>query len=284
MNSGPEKNSPAHFLAADAALGCTGVCKARSRPFSNDHANAIRKLLPSKKGGKMRAAILAALISFAATCVAQNGKFVNDQYKLQKVADGVYTFIAPESDSGVVQSNCTVIIGDDAVLVVDTGQFPSLAQKMIADIKKLTAKPVRYLVNTHWHFDHVWGNGAFRDAYPGLTIISTEFTRDLVNREGPKTIKNQPEVNRKQSAELRKLAADGKLPDGRALPEDYKASLLRLADTLDHVEAEFPLTVHTPPNLGFEKEIEVDLGHRVVKTCGSGVRIQAETQRFGFPM
>ena len=69
---------------------------------------------------------------------AADGKYVNEEYDLQKVADGVYSFIAPESDSGVVQSNCTVIIGDNAVMVVDTGQFPSLAERMVADVRKLT--------------------------------------------------------------------------------------------------------------------------------------------------
>jgi glyoxylase-like metal-dependent hydrolase (beta-lactamase superfamily II) len=84
-----------------------------------------------------------------------------------------------------VQSNCTVVIGDDAVLVVDSGQFPSLASRMVADIKKLTSLPVRYLVNTHWHLDHVWGNAVFRDAYPGLAIIGTEYTRQLIDEQGP---------------------------------------------------------------------------------------------------
>ena len=55
----------------------------------------------------------------------------------------------------MVQGNCTVVIGEDAALVVDTGQFPSLARRMVADIKRLTDKPVRYTANTHWHGAHV---------------------------------------------------------------------------------------------------------------------------------
>jgi len=188
--------------------------------------------------------------------------YVNEQYTLIPVSDGVYSFIAPESDSGVVQSNCTLIIGDDSVLLVDSGQFPSLAQRMVADTKKLTPKPVRYIVNTHWHFDHVWGNGAFRDAYPGLAIISTEFTRELVESEGPKTIKNQPNVNHDQAAQFRKAVADGKFPNGPALDYDEKQFLTRLSDTLEHINAEFPNTVHTPPTIGFEKKLTINLGKR----------------------
>ncbi len=77
----------------------------------------------------MRVIGLLAALCLAANARAEN-KFVNEQYDLEKVAEGVYSFIAPESDSGVVQSNCTVIIGEDAALVVDTGQFPSLADTL----------------------------------------------------------------------------------------------------------------------------------------------------------
>ena len=212
----------------------------------------------------------ACMLMFVTACVAQNGRFVNEQYDLQKIGEGVYSFIAPDSDSGVVQSNCTLIIGENSALVVDSGQFPTLAERMVADIKKLTSKPVRYLVNTHWHFDHVWGNGVFSQHFPGLTIISTGFTRDMVEAEGPKTIVKQPSVNLQQAADIRNYAAKGKTSDGKDLPEDYKVRLLHSADTLEHINAEFPLTKHTPPNLTFTKEIEIDLGHRIVKVMWLG--------------
>lgn len=215
------------------------------------------------------ALIIALLLPLAAAAAPQE-KFVNEQYDLVKIADGVYSFIAPESDSGVVQANCTVIIGDDSVLVVDTGQFPSLAKRMVADIRRLTPKPVRYIVNTHWHFDHVWGNGVFRDAYPGVAILSTEFTRQMVESEGPKTIVKQPGVNTQQAADLRKMIADGKSPDGRPVTPERKQRIEHFASTLERINAEFPLTVHTPPTIGFEKDVTINLGKREVKVLWLG--------------
>ncbi|HTT32532.1 MAG TPA: MBL fold metallo-hydrolase [Methylomirabilota bacterium] len=213
---------------------------------------------------------LLAVFLFAGTVAAADKKFVNEEYNLEKVADGVYAFIAPESDSGVVQSNCTVVIGEDAALVADTGQFPSLAERMVADIKKLTNKPVRYIVNTHWHFDHVWGNGVFRNAYPGAAIISTEFTREMIEDQGPKVLATQPVENKKQVAQYRKMVADGKYPGGQTLSEGAIQSMTRLADTLEHIDAEFPHTVHTPPTIGFEKELTINLGKREVKVMWLG--------------
>ncbi len=59
----------------------------------------------------MRVISFLAVLLLAATTRAADAKFVNEQYDLQTISDNVYSFIAPESDSGVVQSNCTVIIG-----------------------------------------------------------------------------------------------------------------------------------------------------------------------------
>ena len=213
---------------------------------------------------------LAPLVRAADSSTALQRKFVNEEYELTQVAEGVYSFIAPESDSGVVQSNCTVVIGEEAALMVDTGQFPSLAKRMVADIKKFTSKPVRYVVNTHWHFDHVWGNGVVREAFPGVAIISTEYTRQMIEEEGPKTIKNQPGVNTQQAQELRKWISDGKLPDGRAISDAAAARLKREADTLEHINLEFPQTVHTPPAVGFQNELTINLGKREVKLMWLG--------------
>jgi cyclase len=231
-------------------------------------ASAAESKHSMRKTRRLIPFILATFVAVVAD--AAENKFVNEQYELVPIADGVYSFIAPESDSGVVQSNCTVIIGADSVLVVDTGQFPSLAQRMIADIKKLTPKLVRYIVNTHWHFDHVWGNGAFRDAYPGVAIISTEFTRQMVESEGPKTIVNQPAINAQQVADIRKFIAAGKSADGGTLSDNAKRAYTHLADTLEHVNAEFPHTSHTPPTIGFEKELTINLGRREVRIMWLG--------------
>jgi glyoxylase-like metal-dependent hydrolase (beta-lactamase superfamily II) len=214
--------------------------------------------------------VCALLLVCALAADAADGKYVNERYDLVKVADGVYSFIAPENESGVVQGNCTLIIGEEAVLVVDSGQFPSLAERMVADIKKLTPKPVRFLVNTHWHFDHVWGNATFRDAFPGLTIISTEFTREMVEEQGPKVLARQPAINKQQADDLRKMVADGKFPGGRPMPEEWKPKLTYTADTLEHINADLARTVNVPPTVGFKKELTINLGKREIKVMWLG--------------
>src|SRR4029077_6726782 len=96
---------------------------------------------------------------------------VTKTYEKVKVAAGIYAFIAEEPKSEIVSGNSVAVIGDDGVLVVDSGHFPSLTRKMIAHSRKKNEKPVRFLVNTHWHPDHLFGNYVYRETYPGVVII-----------------------------------------------------------------------------------------------------------------
>jgi cyclase len=102
----------------------------------------------------------------------------------EKVGAGVYAFISPIGITPIVSGNSLVVIGDDAVVVVDTGQFPSRARAEIAEIQRLTPLSVRYIITTHWHPDHWAGNGEFVRAYPGVSIIATENTRALSQSHG----------------------------------------------------------------------------------------------------
>lgn len=94
-------------------------------------------------------------------------------FSLHQVGKGVWAAIAlPGSHAG---SNAGFIIGDDAVLVVDSFQDPAAAQALLKVIRGKTRLPVRYLVNTHYHLDHVAGNGVYRAA--GAVILAQRNVR-----------------------------------------------------------------------------------------------------------
>lgn len=83
---------------------------------------------------------------------------------LEKLADGIYGLIAstdfPQTNPGIAICNGGIIIGSDGVLVVDPFQSEGLANLLLAQVKTLTDLPVRYVLNTHYHFDHTGGNAA----------------------------------------------------------------------------------------------------------------------------
>src|SRR6266480_5272878 len=111
-----------------------------------------------------------------------------DLFDIKPVADGVYAAISKPAYK--VNCNAAIILFDDSVLVVDTHSKPSAARALIEQIKKLTDKPVRYVVNTHFHWDHYQGNQAYPSSWPaGVEIISSEATRENIEHRGIPRVK-----------------------------------------------------------------------------------------------
>lgn len=114
----------------------------------------------------------------------------DDLFDIKPVADGVYAAIAKPAYK--VNCNAAIILLDDGVLVVDTHSKPSAARALIEQIKNLTDKPVRYVVNTHFHWDHYQGNQAYPSSWPaGVEIISSEATRANIEQRGIPRVKHE---------------------------------------------------------------------------------------------
>ena len=100
--------------------------------------------------------------------------------RMEKIADGVYAIIHDNATEDWPNSNTGVIVGDDGVLVVDATYLPSRARADIALIRQVTNRPVKYLVITHLHRDHTGGTSAYRDAFPGVAVVSGPSTREFI--------------------------------------------------------------------------------------------------------
>lgn len=97
-------------------------------------------------------------------------------FDLKQVGPGVYAAIdGPEHKAG---SNAGFIIGDDGVLVVDSFFNEDAARALVGEIRRLTSKPIRYVVNTHYHADHTGGDQVLREA--GAIIIAHRSVRGWV--------------------------------------------------------------------------------------------------------
>jgi cyclase len=103
-----------------------------------------------------------------------------DLFEFKKVADGVYAAVAAATYK--VNSNAAVILTNDGVVVVDSHSKPSAARAVYADIQKVTKKPVRKIVNTHFHWDHWQGNEVYRAANPELEILASQRTQENLTK------------------------------------------------------------------------------------------------------
>ena len=133
------------------------------------------------------------LLLFPALIAAQNAA----DFTLKKVAENIYAGINP--DGGKAGSNAGFVVGKNAVLVVDTFIAPAPAQQLVAEIRKATNLPVKYVVNTHYHLDHTGGNGVFADA--GAVIIAQRNVRAWERTENLKFFGPSPSAEQKARVE-----------------------------------------------------------------------------------
>lgn len=101
--------------------------------------------------------------------------YEGDAFTFHKVRDDIY--LAVGTGNLTVVSNASIVINDEDVLVVDSHTTPAGAWALLRELRRITSKPVRYVINTHFHVDHVHGN----QIYPSnVEIIAHEFTREMI--------------------------------------------------------------------------------------------------------
>jgi len=109
----------------------------------------------------------------------------------------------PAAKSDESGSNAGFMIGSDSVLVVDTFENPAAAQKLLATIRQKTTLPVRFVVNTHYHLDHVAGNGVFAAA--GATVLAQQNVRRWERTENLKFFGDKITAEQRSSVETLRL-------------------------------------------------------------------------------
>lgn len=106
-------------------------------------------------------------------------------FAVEKVADGVYALIRREPASFWFNANNVFIIGKNDVIVVDSNLTVGYTKEVIAALREITDKPVKYVINTHWHEDHIIGNRAYREAFPNVKFVGHRSTlKDLAEIGG----------------------------------------------------------------------------------------------------
>jgi cyclase len=182
-------------------------------------------------------------------CCAHEGPTAGDaRFDLRRVADGVHVAVAAPAYK--VNSNTAIIESDGGVVIVDTHSKPSAARVIVEHVRELTKTPVRFVVNTHFHWDHWHGNEVYPAAYPGAEIITNQLTREAMVRKGLKRIQDHVRQVPAEVARLRSDLAAATTPEQRArLQAD-----LRLAESyLAEVRALKPAL----PTMAFERTMKL---------------------------
>jgi cyclase len=190
----------------------------------------------------------------------------SDYFNVKLVAPGVWALIVKPPKGSIAVSNAAVIELGDKLLVVDSHLSPSAAREAARVIAALTGnKPVRYLVNTHWHPDHVQGNSTYSSAFPGaIDIISHVNTRrDILALEIP-FLKDQKIQLPKQIADMKLQLANGVL-DGKPMTAEQKRRVEAQLVQSEALAREIANLEISLPTLTLERSMSVYGGNRQVR-------------------
>jgi glyoxylase-like metal-dependent hydrolase (beta-lactamase superfamily II) len=202
---------------------------------------------------------------------AESPPVQDPEIEVARVADGVYAVLrAQHPDEQPGHSNSVIIINDADVVVVDATRMPSQARKILRVVRSLTDKPVRTLIHTHWHDDHVYGNQAFVEAFPDIQIVAQRNAReDMLAISLPRNLagyKKDYPAYIAQIDERLKQAASGAQP----LSLERRGQLERIATRIRREIAELPTLHPVVPNVVFDTTLTLFRGNREIQILHFG--------------
>lgn len=185
-------------------------------------------------------------------------------FDVEKLADGVYAIVRHDPIAFVNNANSLVVVGDSGVLVVDA-QFTRMAtNQTIGAIRKITTKPVRYVVNTHWHDDHVAGNQVYRDSFPNVRFISQIHTREDLVALGAPNRRGTWDAVTPFTGRFERLLAQGLGGDSTPVVPLERSALQNVIDVGRQYLAERDGFRETLADTTFTTSMTLDLGHKRV--------------------
>ncbi len=203
-----------------------------------------------------RRALLALVVALLAAVAWMRAQPRPLAHRFEQIADGVYAAL-PNGAVNVV-SNSTVIVNDADVVVVDAHATPAAARALVEDIKTLTSKPITYLIDTHYHWDHAHGNQAFLPA--GAQIVGQDYVRQmlLTNTLESRSYRSFVDPVPAQIENIRRqLAAETDASKKPAIEQ-------RLKVQQEYAEALKEITP-TPPTMTYETRMSIFRGSREIR-------------------
>lgn len=223
-----------------------------------------RSLLPALVARSALACVLAlaGLLAFAFCPHFAVADYVASNFRVDRVADGVYAVIRKDPPGMMCDGNSAFIVNDSDVVVVDA---PEASREILAAIRKVTTKPVRYVINTHWHDDHIIGNQVYRDAFPGVTFIAHEAVRDYLPVKGLEARKQMLAFAPQGTRELQGVLDKGAWPNGTPLIDEERESIRSDIALVNHYMEVVPKAEIVLPTQTVHDTLTLHCGHRDIR-------------------
>ena len=180
------------------------------------------------------------------------------------LGSNVYAAIRSEPLGLAVNANSLFIVTDDHVVVVDAQFTRQATLENLAALRRITSRPVRYVINTHWHDDHVAGNQVYRDTFPDVRFIAHRDTRtDLIERGRPNR-KGQVEFAPAALDRFERLLGMGLGADSTASTDAERASLSSAVRIMRQYVVENAAYREVLPDSVFDRRLTLASGGRTI--------------------
>lgn len=179
------------------------------------------------------------------SCLLCASSSAREDPELTRVAEGIYArIVSPDGDA---VANAGVAVLDQSVLVFDTHFTPEAGESLLAAIRSVTPKSVRYVVNSHWHADHTHGNQVFAGAQ---IISSANARRDMLQNDLP-SLNRSVRIAQTQIEKLRQAASKEpdigqrqKMREQIKTREEYLQTMTRLKITVPVITLDENTAIH----------------------------------------
>jgi cyclase len=183
-------------------------------------------------------------------------------FKVEKLADGVYAAIRTDPPGLMVDANCLFIVNDSDVVVVDA---PEASAELIDALRGITGKPVTYLVNTHWHDDHVIGNAVWRKAFPGIHFVGHSSMRAYLTGKGADNRRQMIEGAPKFAAQMQAQMDKGRNLQDQPISDEERASYASDIRLVGHYMEVVPGTETVLPDIDVAEGLTLIRGKRHIE-------------------
>jgi cyclase len=190
-------------------------------------------------GGALAGASVLELAYHRAAWARAAGPADGNLFDLQQAGDGV--FFAHARAQAMINCNAAVFVRSKDVVIVDAHSKPSAAAALLAQIKReVTTKPVRYVINTHFHWDHTQGNHAYTQTGSKVDFIATSATKHLMSDLAITRMKASADAVPQQIDKLRDRAAHATSPEEKAFCSDQIRQMESYLAELKNYQLELP--------------------------------------------
>lgn len=218
-----------------------------------------------------------ALLLFPATSAPATADASRFEGEIVKVADGVWAAVQPDRLRFV---DCTAGIVElgDGLMIVDSFVMASKARSLIEEIRKLSPRPVRWVVSTHFHGDHVQGNQAFEEAFPGqVTFIAHTTVREDVMKRAEPVAKEELEELPDRVTAVENALSSGKDAEGKPFDAEMKARYERTLDYRRSYLENLRNLRFVLPSLTYDSRLVLTGGDREVRLIHERAHTRGDT-------